>query len=89
MSGEKYEPVWVSDINFSDITIAQVKQRNLKVKENQLDRIEQKMDRILEVLESGKLSTSFELDFKNSAKVINDQLDQMLEVRKRNARNLR
>ncbi|MBN6890063.1 hypothetical protein ACUXCC_005564 [Cytobacillus horneckiae] len=40
--------------------------------ERQLDRIEQKMDRILELLEGKELSVSVKLDGKKVASVIND-----------------
>ncbi|MFE0506768.1 hypothetical protein ACFW03_20845 [Peribacillus butanolivorans] len=49
--------------------------------ESQLDRIEKKMDRILHLLESGDLSTSFEREFSEGSKKALVGLNRVLQSR--------
>jgi len=51
---------------------------------SQLDRIEKKADRILELLEDKELSTSFEKDLVSTAKKINEDIDRRNEERWKN-----
>lgn len=53
-------------------------------KETQLDRIEKKLDRLLNILENGELSTSFEKDLVSTAKLISADIDRRNEERWKN-----
>lgn len=60
----------------SDYAITQDK---IYKSETQLDRIEQKMDRILELLEGKDLSVFVEMDRKNVAEIVCQEIDETIK----------
>lgn len=67
--GKKYEAITAKDIKERGINTSEDIQKYYE-KESQLDRIEKKTDRILELLENGDLSTTVKLDAEKIANII-------------------
>lgn len=66
-------------IRATDIAINADKVRIVTNSESQLDRIEKKMDRILELLEGKELSTSVEMDGKKVAEIVCQEIDETIK----------
>lgn len=58
-------------------------QIDLKADKTELKRVEEKVDRILEMLKEKDSSTFFEKDLIKIAKTVNSELDRMFEERQR------